>query len=88
MTPSKGFTFHHKEYTKDDKTWSDFKSPEGKYGLKEQLEYMRYLRVIIKKEPGRVMLLCHKDLYALEKLKRYSDIRLTRLLKARKMSKA
>jgi len=87
MVPSKGFVFHHLEYVKDDKTWSDFKDADGKYGLGEQLEYMRYLVKVIYKTPRRFLLLCHKDHYALEKLKRYSDLRLKRLLKARKMSK-
>jgi len=87
MRPSLGFVFHHCEYVKDDKTWRDFRDADGKYGLKEQLEYTRYIIVVIRKEPRRFLLLCHKDHYALEKLKRYSDLRLKRLLKARKMSK-
>jgi len=64
----KGFAFHHYDYVKGRKKWSDFKST---------VEYHRYLLPEIVNEPWRFVLLCKRHhsfaewLIRLKKERRY-----------------
>ena len=77
----RGFTFHHLQYDRSEKTHSSFpKTSEGK------LDYMIYLAPIILKFEKRFMYLCNKCHYALTSLIKYSESVYKRLLRARQKS--
>lgn len=73
-----GMTFHHLYYTNTERTYSDFKNP---------LEYYTYLKPIILAEPYRFLYLCSDHHQALERLCRWGDRNLSRLLRARRLTK-
>lgn len=60
----KGFAFHHRDYTKGEKTYRDFPNP---------LDYQEYIVVMVRKKPNQYFLLCHPHHYLVEKLKRFKD---------------
>ena len=74
----KGFTFHHKYYIPEEKTYKDFKDP---------LDYQLYIIDIVRNNPTQFLLLCHRHHYSVENLKKFGALTLLRLLKAVKMSK-
>lgn len=74
----KRFLFHHLTYIEGEKTYRDFTNSE---------DYQRYILPIVEANPQRFMLLCHKHHSVLEKLKRFKEENLNRLIKAVKMTK-
>lgn len=73
----KGFTFHHLRYIDGEKTYRDFD---------DNVDYQLYILPIVKSDPKRFLLLCKKHHSALEKLKRFKQETLARLLEAVKMT--
>jgi len=57
------FVIHHRTYKDGEKTYKDFKLPNGK---PDKLSYYRYLTPIILKEPKRFRLLHHKHHFLCE----------------------
>lgn len=76
-TEGKYFVIHHKIYKVNEKIYSDFK----KNGRPDRLAYYQYLEPIVRKEPKRFALVCNKDHFATETLKRYKKDKLKRLLR-------
>lgn len=79
----KGFTFHHLWYNFfDDAIYSNYpKTAQG------QLDYYKDLEKYIKENPKRFLYLCNICHNSLERLNRFGDKKLGRLLKARKLTK-
>ena len=75
----RGMTFHHKDYKPGEKTYKDFG--------KNVLEYYLYLKPIIEKSPERFLYLCTPHHQALERLKRFSEVKFERLVRAVRMSR-
>lgn len=76
---SKGMVFHHRWYIKNDVTYDQF--PKG---VKGSLEYNKKLSVEIKKNPKRFRYLCVPCHQAFERLLRYGDSKLNKMMKERK----
>ena len=59
---SKGFTFHHLKYNRNEKIYKDFKN---------SADYHEYLSVQIQSNPKRFVLLCRKHHFAIERMVRW-----------------
>lgn len=71
--PTSGFTIHHLEYKKGEKTHKNFL---------DRLKYYKYLRPIVKKNPKRFAFLCnpcHNSLDGIKGLNRRKDMNVLRL---------
>ncbi len=77
-----GMTIHHLQYVFDDVVYSKY--PRNDTG---KLQYYTDLYKAVKLNPKRFMFLCNKHHQAVERLNRYSDAILKKLLKARKLTK-
>lgn len=77
-----GMTVHHLEYVFDDVTYKKY--PRNDTG---KLQYYIDLYKMVELNPKRFMFLCNKHHQALERLNRYSDKILNKLLKALKKTK-
>ena len=78
----KGMTIHHMWYIFNDVVYHNYpKTVEGKY------KYYAQLKPIVEKEPKRFRYLCNTDHQSLERLFRYGDKKLNKLLLLRKEMK-
>lgn len=66
----KRFSFHHKRYRQEERTYKDFKNNDN---------YQVYILQIIQQRPQDFELLCHKHHYLVEILKKFKPERLERL---------
>ncbi len=77
----KGMTFHHLEYVFNDVVYHNYpKTAEG------HLQYYKDLEPVIMKNPERFLYMCNTHHQATERLNRYGDKLLRRLLQARKLT--
>lgn len=78
----RGMVIHHLFYIFNDVVYSNYpKNDSGK------LQYYLDLEPLAKEMPERFLYLCNPHHQALERINRYSDKTLKRLLKARKLTK-
>lgn len=78
----RGMTIHHLWYIFNDVVYKNYpKNDTGK------LQYYTDLEPLVKDMPERFLYLCNTHHQALERINRYGDKTLNRLLKARKMTK-
>jgi len=75
----KGMVFHHRKYIPNDVIYKNYPS-----SLQGRIQYHLDLEVEIKKDPKRFRYLCNQDHQAFEKLMRFSDKKLNKLLRERK----
>jgi len=72
----RGMTFHHEKYKQNEKIHSDF--PSGYAGT---LQYYKYVKPIILKEPQRFSYLCTPDHQIITRLSWYSYIKQDRIFR-------
>ena len=72
----RGMTFHHTNYKNNEKIHSDF--PSGYAGT---LQYYRYMRPIIFKEPQRFSYLCTPDHQIITRLSWYGILKQKRIFR-------
>src|SRR3990167_9595676 len=73
ITPRKGFTFHHLWYLNGERNYSDFDN--------DTLAYHTYLIPLIKENPNRFKLVCRNHHVILERMLRWNDASLRRLIR-------
>lgn len=77
----KGMTFHHLWYIFNDVIYSNY--PRNDTG---KLQYYKDLEKEVKKNPMRFLYMCNTHHQAVERINRYGDKILKKLLQARKMT--
>ncbi len=80
----KGFHFHHKKYTKGEKTHKDF---DVSASIKNWIQYNVYILPIIESKPKNYALLCNKHHKLVEILKQFKSERFENLVKIVRESK-
>ena len=77
-----GMTFHHLWYIFNDVVYKNYpKNDTGK------LDYYKALEPLIREQPERFLYVCNTHHQAIERICRYGDKTLKKLLQARKMTK-
>lgn len=81
----KRITFHHLWYSPQEKSYKDFPTESGK-GY-DSITYNEYLLPYVEMHPKQFLAVDSGHHQAIERITRYGDKVLTRLLKARKMTR-